>query len=94
MALPKRISVRLDDNEIKAIIDAATDYLDQTVKYLGAPAVDALDAALRDGPLDFSLVKNLDLPPSLIDQAQTYFYLILAVRQLQADYDRLSGRQP
>jgi hypothetical protein len=92
MALPKRFSVRLDNNEIKALIDSATDYLDTAVKYIGAPAVDALEAALAQGVIDFAMVKNLDLSPALIDQAQTYFYLSLAVRQLQADYERLSGQ--
>ena len=92
MPLPKRVSIRLDENEILALIDASTDYLETSESYLGSANVQALDAALHEGVSDFAMVKNLDASSGVLDQCQTYFYLQLAVRQMQADIDRLRGQ--
>lgn len=92
MPLPKRVTVRLDDNEVLALIDAATDYIDTAQSYIGLSNVEALEEALGGGVIDFALVKNLDASTGVLDQCQTYFYLSLALRQLQADYDRLRGQ--
>jgi hypothetical protein len=94
--MPKRISARLDEQEFLALITAGAFYMEQSPLFIGQEAVDALDAHLRGaGRMDFAFVRGRavsDLPPHQIDQAQTYFYLELALRQLQADVDRLRGQ--
>jgi hypothetical protein len=92
--MPKRVSTRLEEPQFLALIEAASAYLDQCSASIGQEAVNALNYALRgSGRMDFAFVKGLDLPPHLIDQAQTYFYLELALRQLTTDVDRLRGQQ-
>jgi hypothetical protein len=91
MAIPKRVSIRLDQDEMTALIAAASEYVEQTAAHLGQSAVIALDAALGRGVSDFSRVPGLSLPPHLIDQAQTYFHLQRCLNQMQADFERAFG---
>ena len=92
MPIPKRVSIRLDEDEILALIDAASEYLERSVPDLGAQNANLLDQAASRGQIFFAGVQGLKLDPDVIGQARTYFYLQLALTQLQADFDRLMTR--